>query len=76
MTEVSSRRMKARLSEPKETAKIMKFSSLPVMSSAHACSVLSHVCLFATAWTVARQAPLSMGFPKQGGPVIIILEGN
>ena len=31
----------------------------------YACSVLSHVCLFATAWTVARQAPLSMGFPKQ-----------
>ena len=26
---------------------------------------LSHVQLFATPWTVARQAPLSMGFPKQ-----------
>ena len=28
---------------------------------AHAC-VLSHVRLFATLWTVALQAPLSMGF--------------
>ena len=27
--------------------------------------VLSHVRLFATPWTVAHQAPLSMGFPRQ-----------
>ena len=27
--------------------------------------MLSHVRLFATRWTVARQAPLSMGFPRQ-----------
>ena len=27
--------------------------------------VLSHVRLFATPWTVARQAPLSMGFSRQ-----------
>ena len=27
--------------------------------------VLSHVQLFATSWTVAHQAPLSMGFPSQ-----------
>ena len=26
---------------------------------------LSHVRLFATLWTVARQVPLSMGFSKQ-----------
>ena len=26
---------------------------------------LSHVRLFVTPWTVARQAPLSMGFPRQ-----------
>ena len=26
---------------------------------------LSRVCLFATPWTVAKQAPLSMGFPRQ-----------
>ena len=28
-------------------------------------SVLSHVQLFVTPWTVARQAPLSMGFSRQ-----------
>ena len=27
--------------------------------------VLSHVQLFATPWTVAHQAPLSMGFSRQ-----------
>ena len=27
--------------------------------------MLSHVRLFATPWTVARQSPLSMGFPSQ-----------
>ena len=27
---------------------------------------LSHVRFFATPWTVARQAPLSMGFSQQG----------
>ena len=27
--------------------------------------LFSHVWLFATLWTVARQAPLSMGFPRQ-----------
>ena len=26
---------------------------------------LSHVYLFVTPWTVARQAPLSVGFPRQ-----------
>ena len=29
------------------------------------CAVLSHVHLFATLWTVARQAPLSMVFSRQ-----------
>ena len=29
------------------------------------CAVLSHVQLFATPWTVAHQAPLSMGFSRQ-----------
>ena len=28
-------------------------------------SLLSHVRLFVTPWTVACQAPLSMGFPRQ-----------
>ena len=27
--------------------------------------LLSHVRLFVTPWTVAHQAPLSMGFPRQ-----------
>ena len=33
----------------------------------HACMLnrFSHVQLFATLWTVNRQAPLSMGFPRQ-----------
>ena len=32
----------------------------------HACAqLLSGVRLLATPWTVARQAPLSMGFPRQ-----------
>ena len=30
----------------------------------HVC-VLSHIQLFATLWTVAYQAPLSMGFSRQ-----------
>jgi len=30
------------------------------------CWSLSHVQLFATPWTVAHQAPLSMGFSRQG----------
>ena len=34
------------------------------MNGTHA-HVLSHVQLFATPWTIACQAPLSMGFPKQ-----------
>ena len=35
-----------------------------VEASAHAQS-LSRIRLFATPWTVARHAPLSMGFPRQ-----------
>ena len=27
--------------------------------------LLSRVCLFATPWTAARQAPLTMGFSRQ-----------
>ena len=33
--------------------------------SGHTCEFLSRVWLFATPWTVARQAPLPMGFPRQ-----------
>ena len=35
------------------------------MSPFLSCAVLSRVQLFATPWTVARQAPLSMEFPRQ-----------
>ena len=31
----------------------------------HVCLALSHVQLFVTAWTVARQAPRSVGFFRQ-----------
>ena len=31
----------------------------------HQCQSLSRVRLFATPWAVARQAPLSTGFPRQ-----------
>ena len=31
--------------------------------------MLSHVRLFVTLWTVARQAPLSMGFPSKNSGV-------
>ena len=37
----------------------VKFLSLVVIQ------LLSHVRLFETPWTVARKAPLSMGFPRQ-----------
>ena len=42
------------------------FSSLTgnVLSHIHVKS-LNHVQLFATPWTVARQAPVSIGFPRQ-----------
>ena len=35
------------------------------LSTAALPAVLSHVPLFVTLWTVARQAPLSMGFSRQ-----------
>ena len=38
---------------------------IPRLSPQQILSVLSHVCLFATPWTTAHQAPLSMGFPTQ-----------
>ena len=41
--------------------------SLMITLIFHLCNArsLSHVRLFATPWTVARQAPLSMGFSRQ-----------
>ena len=41
------------------------FSSLWLIAYACVLSRFSHVQLFANPWTVARQAPLSMGFPRQ-----------
>ena len=42
-------------------------------------SRLSGVCLFATPWSVARQAPLSMGFSRQecwSGQAILFSRGS
>ena len=36
-----------------------------VSSDSLVCAELSHVQLFVTPWTVARQVPLSMGFSRQ-----------
>ena len=37
-----------------------------VIVGGHVCALsLSHVPLFVTPWTIACQAPLSMGFPRQ-----------
>jgi len=42
------------------------FSSLCATNVMHVCAKsLSHVWLFATLWTIAHQAPLSMGFSRQ-----------
>ena len=41
------------------------FSSLALTSGACVLSPFSHVQLFATLWTAAHQAPLSMGFSRQ-----------
>ena len=37
----------------------------PKVSPVSKCKLLSHAQLFATPWTVAHQAPLFMGFPRQ-----------
>ena len=42
-----------------------KFRSLKWRLFAHVLSHFSHVWLFVTPWTVACQAPLSVGFPRQ-----------
>ena len=51
-----------------ETVGSEKGSRASVLSSVHVGTVLSHfnhVQLFATPWTVAHQAPLSMEFSRQ-----------
>ena len=48
-------------------------------SAPYSLTVLSHVRLFATPWTVAHQAPLSMGFFRQqywGGLAISFSKGS
>ena len=40
------------------------FSSLLLLYPVHAC-MFCHIRLFVTPWTVAQQAPLSMGFFRQ-----------
>jgi len=55
--------------------------SLPVVPpgkpQSSLCQSLSHVRLFVTPWTVARQASLSMGFPRQdtGAGCHLLLQG-
>ena len=41
-----------------------EFQSHTFMACVHVCSV-TQSCLFATPWTVACQAPTSMGFPRE-----------
>ena len=36
---------------------------LQVLLGTHLDQLLGHVCLIASLWTVARQVPLSVGFP-------------
>ena len=42
-----------------------RFSALTYVCVCVCACLLSHVRLFATPWTVAHQAPLSMGFSRQ-----------
>ena len=46
------------------------FLNLPVLPGKRTCllSYFSHLQLFATLWTIAHQALLSMGFSKRGLP--------
>ena len=47
---------------------LLTYFHQPFLQAVHSCccwKVLSHVWLFKTPWTVAHQAPLSMGFPRQ-----------
>jgi len=48
------------------TSKLLSMEKLCVCVCVCVCvKLLSHVQLFATPWTVARQDPLSMGFSRQ-----------
>ena len=52
--------------EPREREPLGSGGPNPPIQSQVGVHVLSRVQLSATPWTVARQAPLSMGFPRQG----------
>ena len=45
--------------------KLLRLGFTSAGAAAAAVQVLSCVRLFVTPWTVARQTPLSMGFPRQ-----------
>ena len=55
----------ASLSITKSQSSLKLMSIKSVMPSSHLILCLSHVQLFATPWTVARQAPLSLEFSRQ-----------
>ena len=51
---------------PKQVCFFIQVQALAKLLYGTAChAALSCIRLFATLWTVARQAPLSMGFPRQ-----------
>ena len=51
---------------PKQVCFFIQVQALAELLHGTACqAALSRIRLFATLWTVARQAPLSMGFPRQ-----------
>ena len=47
------------------TSLCLNYPRSKVAMCVYMCSCLSRVWLFLTPWTVAHQAPLSMGFPRQ-----------
>jgi len=66
MIKMKNKKMKIKRESLEQQGKTTSY----VQRSSHkaVCALLSwfsHVRLFATAWTVARQAPLSMGFSRQ-----------
>ena len=44
---------------------MLKYKEIYICIHAYVLGHFSQVQLFVTLWTVAHQAPLSMGFPKQ-----------
>ena len=50
--------------DPKQNSSISGIVWSFLLAFVHA-KLLSHVRLFVTPWTIAHQAPLSMGFPRQ-----------